>query len=98
MPPGVEEEILMPVNYGWEYYAERVGDMDQVDRNWDAINPDVGVVSAPQDDFLRWGVLPGTADPSDPSKGIQILHGYHSVHCLVSLGCPAHLHSVLKVH
>ncbi|KAK3318818.1 hypothetical protein B0H66DRAFT_591480 [Apodospora peruviana] len=82
VPPGVDEEVIMPVTYGWEYYADAVAKMDQVDRNWDAINPDVGVVSASRADYLQWGVLPGKDDPSDPTKGIQGLRGYHSLHCI----------------
>lgn len=30
----------MPVRYGWEYYADSVAGMEDVDRNWDILNPE----------------------------------------------------------
>ncbi|KAH9883682.1 hypothetical protein F4778DRAFT_622067 [Xylariomycetidae sp. FL2044] len=82
VPPGVEEEVWMPVKYGWEYYAETVEEMDRVDSNWDALNPDVGVISMQQSDFDRGGLRPGGEDPTDPNKSYHVLQGYHSMHCL----------------
>ncbi|KAI1867532.1 hypothetical protein JX265_007334 [Neoarthrinium moseri] len=83
IPPGVEQEVLMPVTYGWAYHAETVEQMDEVDRNWNLINEDVGAVSMLHEDYARWGVSPSTVlDPSDPSKGIHMMRGYHSLHCL----------------
>lgn len=74
----------MPVRYGWEYYAESVAGMDEVDRNWDNLNPDIGVLSLPRDQLDEWGVQILGDDPSDPSKALVWVRAAHSLHCLVS--------------
>jgi hypothetical protein len=74
----------MPVQFGSDYYAETVARMEEVDRNWNAINIDVGVISIPRDEMVRWGLTPGEDDPSDHTRGIHALRGYHYLHCLVS--------------
>ncbi|KAI0189471.1 hypothetical protein F4808DRAFT_465910 [Astrocystis sublimbata] len=81
-PEGIEEEVLMPVRYGWEYYADTVNGMNEVDRNWEALNPDLGFVSLSQDELSHWGFSAGGDDPSDPKRGLHALGGYHSIHCL----------------
>ncbi|KAI1126436.1 hypothetical protein F5Y10DRAFT_211799 [Nemania abortiva] len=81
-PPGINEEVLLPIQYGWEYYADTVGDMEIVDRNWDALNPDIGWISMPRAELSRWGFRAGADDPSNPSMGVHTLRGYHSMHCL----------------
>ncbi|KAI0424134.1 hypothetical protein F5Y09DRAFT_348037 [Xylaria sp. FL1042] len=75
----------MPVQYVWEYHATTVDDMDKVDRNWDALNPDIGWISMPQAELSRWGFQPGAEDPSNSSMGLHPLHGYHSMHCLKTI-------------
>ncbi|KAI8947361.1 hypothetical protein F4801DRAFT_592657 [Xylaria longipes] len=82
VPPGINKEVLLPIQYGWEYYADTVDDMEKVDRNWDALNPDIGWISMPQAEISQWGFCPGADDPSDPSMGVHTLQGYHSLHCL----------------
>ncbi|KAI1367746.1 hypothetical protein F5Y08DRAFT_336281 [Xylaria arbuscula] len=62
-----------------------VDDMEKVDRNWDALNPDIGWVSMPQAELSRWGFQPGLEDPSNSSMGLHPLHGYHSMHCLKTI-------------
>lgn len=74
----------MPVRFAWEYYAGTIADMDQVDRNWDAINPDLGVVSLPNESLAQLGAIPLGIDPSDSKKSWTWLRAYHSLHCLVS--------------
>lgn len=73
----------MKVNYGWEYYADTVAKMDEVDRNWDNLNPDVGVVSLPHDTLDGWGVQKMGDDPSNPNNGLVWVRASHSMHCLV---------------
>jgi hypothetical protein len=75
----------MPVSYGWEYYAESVAGMDEVDRNWDDLNPDIGVLSLPRHQLDEWGVQALGDDPSDPSKALVWVRAAHSLHCLVSI-------------
>lgn len=82
--PGVEDNVWMPVRFNWDYYAASVDGMDQVDRNWDAINPDVGVVAVPHEELTRWGVTKLKSLPSNSSMGFHFMQGYHSLHCLVS--------------
>lgn len=82
--PGIEQETEMPIRFGWQYYAATVEEMEQVDRNWERINSDAGVVSIPHAKLAQAGVLPAQDDPSDPSKGVLSLQAYHSLHCLVS--------------
>ncbi|KAI0802499.1 hypothetical protein GGR55DRAFT_665882 [Xylaria sp. FL0064] len=82
VPPGINDEVLLPIQYGWQYYADTVEDMEKVDRNWDALNPDIGWISMPQAELSRWGYRPGSDNPSDPSMGVHTLQGYHSMHCL----------------
>lgn len=75
----------MPVRYGWEYYAETVAGMDEVDQNWDDLNPDIGVLSLPRDQLDEWGVQILGDDPSDPSRALVWVRAAHSLHCLVSI-------------
>lgn len=74
----------MPVRFAWEYYAVTVDDMEKIDRNWDAINPDVGVVSVLHTDVERWGGMELNDLPSNSSMGVHAMRAYHSLHCLVS--------------
>ncbi|KUI73175.1 hypothetical protein VM1G_09144 [Cytospora mali] len=82
IPPGIEEEVSMPIRYGWEYYAESVAGMEEVDRNWDKLNPDIGVISLPRDKLDEWGVQILGNDPSDPNKAWVWIRASHSLHCL----------------
>lgn len=80
----------MPVRYGWEYYAESVAGMEEVDRNWDILNPDVGVISLPRDELDKWGVQILGDDPSDPDKALVWIRASHSLHCLVRTPSQGH--------
>ncbi|KAI0118667.1 hypothetical protein GGR51DRAFT_554355 [Nemania sp. FL0031] len=82
VPPHIDDEVLMPVRFGSDYYAETVDRMEEVDRNWDAINIDVGVISIDREEMAKWGLTPGEDDPSDHNRGVHALRGYHSLHCL----------------
>ena len=92
VPPGIDDEFYMPVNFGWEYAATTVDQMDDVDRNWAAINPDVGAVTFSREELARLGYAPGQDNPHDPSVGIHLVQAYHALHCLVCFtSCVCHL-------
>lgn len=82
--PGVEEEQTVAMHWAFQYTAETVADMDEVDRNWNAIDASHGLVSIEHEIAAQHGLPRAMDDPRTSSKGLYILEGYHSLHCLVS--------------
>ena len=54
------------------------------DQAWETLNPDAGIVAISDEFARRTGLHESQRWPWDPSKGLYLLEGYHSLHCLVS--------------
>lgn len=54
------------------------------DQAWETLKPDTGFVAISDDLAIRTGLHESQRWPWDPSKGLYLLQGYHSLHCLVS--------------
>ena len=55
------------------------------DNAWKSIDEDIGVVALSDDMVARTDLPRAQRWPWDAAKGIYLLHGYHNLHCLVSL-------------
>ena len=51
---------------------------------WDAINPSHGFIAVDREEAAAKGWQLTMHLPSDESKGVYLLEGYHQLHCLVS--------------
>lgn len=79
-------------NLAWD--VPRVGKDDPRDIDdpiWDApeYRGNIGYITL-RHDFAKANGIKASQDwPWDTSKGMYILQGFHSMHCLVSIGCEA---------
>ena len=73
----------MPWTWHGPFYPDRENETEQVFRLWEKADTGPGAVALP-DDFVQEKGLPVSQRfVWDDSKGLYLLNGYHSLHCLV---------------
>jgi hypothetical protein len=70
------------------YFGE--GTDEEIDQAWDAISIDSGSIALSPAYTDKMGLPRAQEFPLDRSKGIYLLNGYHSMHCLVRELCFSH--------
>ena len=63
------------------YFGE--GTEEDADRAWDSISIDNGSIALDPAYVQKMGLPHAQPFPWDATKGIYLLNGYHSMHCLV---------------
>lgn len=59
------------------------GSVEEADRVWDSIQTDSGSIALSDAYAAKMSLPRSQRFPWDHDKGIYILNGYHSMHCLV---------------
>lgn len=76
--------LRQDVSRAWESRTPYFGEDGTVANSlWDAISVDNGTVALDDSYVASMGLLVSQRFPWDNSKGLYLLNGYHSLHCLV---------------
>ena len=72
----------------WESKSQYFGESESVaDRLWEEISIDNGTVALDDGYVQEMGLPVSQRFPWDQDKGLYLLNGFHSMHCLVSWPC-----------
>ena len=77
---GVTPGVMRPFVTNTEWSSENTTHADEL---WKALAPNVGMVAVDNDFGRKMDLYATEQFPWDQSKGIYMLEGYHSLHCLV---------------
>ena len=76
----LEYETSIPWVHTTEYANTNLTEASPL---WQNIDFDTGTVALPNSLGIEHGLPEAQPFPWDPSQGIYLLNGYHSLHCLV---------------
>ena len=79
---GVAGGVKRPFMINTDWSSENTTRADEL---WKDLAPHVGMVAIDNDNSRNMDLYSTEPSPWDSSKGVYMLEGYHSLHCLVRL-------------
>lgn len=85
---GLKRNTPIPIYPSTEFVSDD-NNITEVAQLWEELSGDPGVVALPQEFVSKKGLPEAMRFPWDTNKGVYLLEGFHSLHCLVSAYIPA---------